>query len=154
MTDRPPLQVITHSPEETIELGRKFGACLKGGEVVAFIGTLGTGKTHFIKGVAVGLGASELGVVSSPTFVLVNEYEARDGHLTVYHIDAYRLTSIQEFENLGVADYWGPDAVMLIEWADKVLAALEKLDYIRIDFSHLGPTERKITIQNCPYSLG
>ncbi|HOK67127.1 MAG TPA: tRNA (adenosine(37)-N6)-threonylcarbamoyltransferase complex ATPase subunit type 1 TsaE [Anaerohalosphaeraceae bacterium] len=147
MTEANVFETITHSPEETMELGRRFGAALKGGEVAALIGTLGTGKTHFIKGVAAGLGAAGLGAVNSPTFVLMNEYCARDGRLTVYHIDAYRLKSIEEFENLGVSDYLGPDAVLLIEWADKVLAALEGLDYIRIDFSHEGPTERKIIIK-------
>jgi tRNA threonylcarbamoyladenosine biosynthesis protein TsaE len=139
-------ETVTHSPEETIELGRKFGAALQGGQVVALVGPLGAGKTHFIKGVAAGLGSPDQSRVNSPTFVLINEYESRGGELTVYHIDAYRLQSVAEFEALGFADYCRPDAVILIEWADKVLPALKGIDYIRIDLSHEGPTERKILI--------
>jgi tRNA threonylcarbamoyladenosine biosynthesis protein TsaE len=158
MTEARIFETITHSPAETIELGRRFGALLKGGEVAALVGALGTGKTHFVKGVAVGLGAvglgaAGLGAVNSPTFVLINEYEARGGLLTVYHIDAYRLRSVREFEDLGISDLLGPEAVVLIEWADKVLPALEGIESIRIDFSHQGPMERKITIQNCPGPL-
>ena len=152
MTADRTIEIITHSPEETIELGQKFGAGLKGGQVVALIGPLGAGKTHFIKGVAAGLGAADLGQVNSPTFVLINEYEGRGGDLTVYHIDAYRLESVAEFEALGFAEYCRPDAVILIEWADKILPALEGIDFIRIDLSHEGPSERKIRIENAQES--
>ena len=141
-------EVITHSPAETIELGRRFGDSLKGGEIVALVGQLGTGKTHLIKGIAAGLDAPDMAQVTSPTFVLINEYEGRGGKLTVYHIDAYRLQSVAEFEALGFADYCNPDSVILIEWADKILPALEGMDYIRIDLSHEGPDDRKIVIQN------
>lgn len=140
-------EVTTHSPAETIELGHRFGASLKGGEVVALIGNLGAGKTHFMKGVAAGLRAPDMARVTSPTFVLVNEYEARGGDLTIYHIDAYRLDSVREFEALGFEDYCRPDAVVFIEWADKILPALEGTDYIRVTLTHEGPTSRKIIIQ-------
>ena len=150
MTQQQTIEVITHSPAETIELGRQFGASLQGGEVVALIGNLGTGKTHFIKGAAAGLQAPDLGRVNSPTFVLINEYEGRGGELTVYHIDAYRLQSVAEFEALGFADYCRPDTVILIEWADKILPALTGIDYIRIDLSHEGPADRRIKISNSP----
>lgn len=148
MTAGQTIEVVTHSPAETMELGRKFGAALQGGQVVALVGPLGAGKTHFIKGAAAGLGAPDLGRVNSPTFVLINEYEGRGGELTVYHIDAYRLQSVAEFEALGFADYCRPDAVILIEWADKILPALKGIDYIRIDLSHEGPTDRKISIND------
>ena len=139
--------MVTHSPSETIELGRRFGASLKGGEIVALIGDLGTGKTHLIKGIAAGLDAPEM-AVTSPTFVLVNEYEGRGGELTVYHIDAYRLASVKEFEALGFADYCTPESVVVIEWADKVLPALEGYDCIRIELSHEGTTDRRIKISH------
>lgn len=139
-------ETVTNSPAETIELGRRFGASLEGGEVVALIGNLGSGKTHFIKGVAAGLESPDMSQVTSPTFVLVNEYEGRGGELTIYHIDAYRLESVAEFEALGFEDYCRPDTVVFIEWADKVLPALSGLDYIRIDLSHEGPSQRKIVI--------
>lgn len=152
MTSKQPMEITTHSPAETIDLGRKFGSSLQGGEVVALIGNLGTGKTHLIKGIAAGLEAPDMTQVTSPTFVLINEYEGRGGELTVYHIDAYRLESVEEFEALGFADYCRPDSVIVIEWADKILSALDGIDYIRIDLSHEGPTDRKIVINNPPVS--
>ena len=137
-------EIVTNNPQETIELGRTFGTSLKGGEVVALIGQLGAGKTHFMKGVAAGLESPDMTQVTSPTFVLVNEYEGRNGEILIYHIDAYRLESVAEFEALGFDEYCRPDTVVFIEWADKVLKALEGLDYVRIDISHIGPNQRKI----------
>ncbi len=99
------IEITTHNAAETIALGQKIGQSLKGGEVIALIGNLGTGKTHLIKGIAHGLGVQTDDLVTSPTFVLVNEYFARDGAIQVYHIDAYRLESTAEFEALGVDEY-------------------------------------------------
>ena len=145
MTD---FDTISNSPDDTIELGRKFGSQLKGGEVVAFVGPLGSGKTHFIKGIAAGAGAEQAGrEVSSPTFVIVNEYK---GRLDIYHIDAYRLGSITEFEMLGFDDFCYPDSVVLVEWVDKIESALQSVDYIRIELEHAGASERKIHINNIP----
>jgi tRNA threonylcarbamoyladenosine biosynthesis protein TsaE len=139
--------IVTHSPAETIEFGKELGSRLKGGEIIALIGQLGTGKTHLIKGIAAGTGSVDNSVVNSPTFVIVNEYS---GRFDIYHIDAYRLNSISEFETLGFDDYCYPNSIVMIEWADKVMSALETIDYIRIDLEHIGQTERKISIVNCP----
>jgi len=139
--------VVSHSPEETIEVGRKIGSQLKGGEVVAVCGPLGSGKTHLIKGIAAGAGAKDSREVTSPTFVIINEYV---GRVDIYHIDAYRLNSIAEFEMLGFDDFCCPQSVVLIEWADKVESALQTIDYIRIELFHTGQTKRKIHIQNTP----
>lgn len=141
------IDVVSNSPEETIELGRKVGSQLKGGEVIAVCGQLGSGKTHLIKGIATGAGAAESKEVTSPTFVIINEYK---GRLDIYHIDAYRLESIAEFEMLGFDDYCNPQSVVLIEWADKIESALEKIDYIRVELSHAGDSKRKIHIENLP----
>ena len=140
--------VITNSPEQTIEFGRKIGSQLKGGEIIAVCGQLGSGKTHLIKGIAAGAGA-EGGAehVNSPTFVIVNEYK---GRFDIYHIDAYRLNSIAEFEMLGFDDFCYPQSVVLIEWADKVESALKRTNYIRIELSHAGPTQRRVHVQNAP----
>ena len=138
---------ITNSPEETIELGRKLGSQLKGGEVIALCGPLGSGKTHLIKGIAAGLGAEDSKIVNSPTFVIVNEYI---GRLDIYHIDAYRLNSVSEFEMLGFDDFCYPHSVVLIEWADKVESAIEMINYIRIDIQHISQNTRKILISNTP----
>ena len=142
---------ISNSPEETIEFGRKIGSQLKGGEVIAVCGALGSGKTHLIKGIAAGAGAGDSRRVNSPTFVIVNEYKGEPpGRLDIYHIDAYRLGSIAEFEMLGFDDFCYPQSVVLIEWADKIESALGAIDYIRIELFHAGETERKIRIENIP----
>jgi tRNA threonylcarbamoyladenosine biosynthesis protein TsaE len=138
---------MTNSPAETIELGRRLGSQLKGSEVIAVCGPLGSGKTHLIKGIAAGAGAQDSRAVNSPTFVIVNEYI---GRLDIYHIDAYRLNSISEFEMLGFDDYCYPQSVVLIEWADKIEAALGAINYIRIELEHSGQTARKIRINNTP----
>ncbi|MFQ6036675.1 MAG: tRNA (adenosine(37)-N6)-threonylcarbamoyltransferase complex ATPase subunit type 1 TsaE [Sedimentisphaerales bacterium] len=139
--------ISSNSPEQTIEFGRKIGTQLKGGEVVAVCGPLSSGKTHLIKGIAAGAGAKSCKEVTSPTFVIVNEYI---GRLDIYHIDAYRLNSVAEFEMVGFNDFCLPHSVVLIEWADKVESTLKNLDYIRIELSHAGKSRRKIHIKNAP----
>ncbi len=140
--------IISSSADKTIELGRKIGSQLKGGEVIAVCGSLGSGKTHLIKGIAAGAGAKDRRNVNSPTFVIVNEYA---GRLDIYHIDAYRLNSVSEFEMLGFDDFCYPRSVVLIEWADKIESALQAIDYIRIELEHTGENERKIHIKNTPF---
>jgi tRNA threonylcarbamoyladenosine biosynthesis protein TsaE len=153
--------VVSNSPEQTLELGRKIGSQLKGGEIIAVCGALGSGKTHLIKGIAEGAGAKDSKEVTSPTFVVVNEYA---GRLDIYHIDVYRLNSIAEFETLGFDDFCYPQSVVLIEWADKIESALQGIDYIQIELNHTcpersrgcrgsrgsGKTKRKIHIENTP----
>jgi tRNA threonylcarbamoyladenosine biosynthesis protein TsaE len=141
------MDIVSNSPDETIELGQKLGSQLKGSEVIAICGPLGSGKTHLIKGIAAGAGAQDGRAVNSPTFVIVNEYF---GRLDIYHIDAYRLNSISEFEMLGFDDYCYPQSVVLIEWADKIEAALGNIDYIRIELEHSSQTVRTIHIENIP----
>jgi tRNA threonylcarbamoyladenosine biosynthesis protein TsaE len=139
--------VVSNSPGQTIELGRMIGSQLKGGEVIAVCGSLGSGKTHLIKGIAAGAGAEDSKHVNSPTFVIVNEYR---GRLDIYHIDAYRLDSVSDFEMLGFDDFCYPQSVVLIEWADKVESVLKTLDYIRIELEHDGRSKRTIRIKNTP----
>jgi len=140
-------EITTNSPEDTIELGRKIGLQLRGGEVIALIGPLGSGKTYFVKGVAAGAGAENCRNVNSPTFVIVNEYA---GRLDIYHIDAYRLSSVREFEMIGFDDFCYRRSVVLIEWADKIESVLESINYIRIELKHAGQMQREIRIQNAP----
>ena len=104
----------------TEDFGRRLGELLFAGAVVGLIGPLGAGKTHLVRAIAEGLGLRN-GAVSSPTFVLIQEYEAR---LPIYHFDAYRLNGPNEFLDLGVTEYYEAGGVCLIEWADKVEAAL------------------------------
>ena len=147
------IEIITESAQETIRLGKKLAAAMHGGQIVALIGNLGSGKTHLIKGIAQGLKAPDPTRVCSPTFVLINEYAARDGELTLYHIDAYRLNSVREFELLGFEDFCRPDAIVLIEWADKVMPALAGLDMVQIELSHEGQDKRRIKIVNPSQSI-
>mgnify|MGYP001360952915 FL=1 len=139
--------VISGSPQETIEIGRKIGSQLKGGEIIGICGQLGSGKTHLIKGIAAGAGAEDSRKVNSPTFVIVNEYA---GRLDIFHIDAYRLSSISEFESLGFDDFCYPQSVVLIEWADKIESALRTVKYIRAELAHNGPMQRRIRLENLP----
>lgn len=143
--------IVSNSAGETIELGRKIGLGLKGGEVFALCGALGSGKTHLIKGIAVGVGAQDQGQVNSPTFVIVNEYA---GRLEIYHIDAYRLNSVAEFEMLGFDDFCHPGSVVLIEWADKVESVLRTVDHVLIELEHAGETIRRVHIENLPEYVG
>ena len=144
-------ETITNSPAETIALGRVIGEQLKGGEILGISGPLGSGKTHLIKGIAAGLDAEDYArTVSSPTFVLVNEYH---GRLDIYHIDAYRLDTPADFESIGFDDFCSPNSVVLIEWADKVQSALRLTDYVKIVLSHAGPTKRAIRITGLPDNI-
>ena len=143
-----PVVLASDSPERTMEIGERLGAALRGGEVIYLIGPLGSGKTHLIQGIARGAGVEETTAVISPTFVLVNEYFGRSLGLELYHIDAYRLNSPAEFEQLGFDDLCRPDAVVLIEWADRVLSVLRNVQAVRIELSHEGPTQRTIVVKN------
>jgi tRNA threonylcarbamoyladenosine biosynthesis protein TsaE len=139
--------VTSKSPQETMELGRRLGAQLRGGEVFAICGPLGSGKTHLIKGIAAGAGAVDRESVTSPTFVIVNQYA---GRFDLYHIDAYRLNSVAEFEMLGFDDFCYPESVVLIEWADKIEPAIRGMDCIRIDLAHEGERTRSLRLGNVP----
>jgi tRNA threonylcarbamoyladenosine biosynthesis protein TsaE len=137
------VQIVSDSVEKTFEIGRKTGAMLEAGKVVCLSGPLGSGKTTLIKGIAAGAGAVKPSLVNSPTFVIVNEYK---GKFNIFHIDAYRINTIAEFEALGFEEFIGPDSVVLIEWADKVKQALDGLDCIHIEMQHNGPKSRIIRI--------
>jgi tRNA threonylcarbamoyladenosine biosynthesis protein TsaE len=141
------IETQTDSVEQTLALGEQIGRRLKGGEVFAITGPLGSGKTHLIKGIVRGCGCEDQDQVSSPTFVLINEYE---GRFAIYHVDAYRLNSVAEFEMLGFEELLRPGAVVLIEWADRVAPALHDTDCIHIRLDHGGPTIRTIRIEDMP----
>lgn len=132
--------VISHSPEETQAAGARLGARLRAGDVVACIGELGAGKTCFLQGLARGLGVET--DVTSPTFVLVNQYR---GRLAVYHVDAYRTESLTELVDLGLEEMLHGDGVTVIEWADKLLPLLPP-STITVTITGLGDQPREIVI--------
>ncbi len=153
MNDARDITLISDSTDQTVELGKKIGTGLKGGEIFCLTGPLGSGKTHLVKGIAAGTGASDPRQVNSPTFVIINEYHGPDSALDIYHIDAYRLDSIAEFEMLGFDDLCYPNSVVLIEWADKVLPAIKDTDSIGVELSHISQNQRQIKLKNLPTYL-
>ncbi len=112
-------EFVTHSPAETQALGERLAAQLAGGEVIAFTGGMGAGKTAFTRGLAIGLGAGD--VASSPTFALVNEYQ---GRLILDHFDMYRIETWEDLESTGFFDYLESDRVLAIEWSENIEGAL------------------------------
>jgi tRNA threonylcarbamoyladenosine biosynthesis protein TsaE len=133
-------EYLTHSNEETFELGKKIGAQLESGAIFLLSGDLGAGKTVFAKGVAAGLGIDPVDV-TSPTFTLINEY---DGRLRLYHIDLYRLNEGASFE-LGLEEIFEEkNTVVLIEWAERL--GFVPLGAIGVSIEYLSDDERNITI--------
>ncbi|HYV39800.1 MAG TPA: tRNA (adenosine(37)-N6)-threonylcarbamoyltransferase complex ATPase subunit type 1 TsaE [Gemmataceae bacterium] len=128
---------------ETQALGRRLGGLLFPGAVIALIGPLGAGKTHMVRAIAEGLGIADSSVVSSPTFVLIQEYDAR---LPIYHFDAYRLNGPAELFDLGVHEYFEGKGVCLVEWADRVEACLSA-DHLRVTLEITGETSRRLQIE-------
>jgi len=105
----------------TVNFGRRLGTLLFPNAVIALNGPLGAGKTHLTRAIAEGLGIANPNAVTSPTFTLIHEYPAR---LPIFHFDAYRLSGPDAFLDLGVTEYYEAGGVCLIEWADRVEAAL------------------------------
>lgn len=105
----------SHSPEETTKLGAQIGSLLSGGEIILLNGELGAGKTLFTKGIVEGMEPDTSAIVVSPSFTLVNLYNAR---LDIIHVDLYRLDS-EEIGNLGLEDFMDTDHVIIVEWAQR-----------------------------------
>ncbi|MCY3743368.1 MAG: tRNA (adenosine(37)-N6)-threonylcarbamoyltransferase complex ATPase subunit type 1 TsaE [Candidatus Poribacteria bacterium] len=111
----------TESPEETQALGKKIGKTLKRGDVIALIGDLGTGKTCLTQGIARGAGIAPDEIVSSPSYILINEYH---GKVPIYHIDLYRLENSEEIAELGLSEYVEGDGICIVEWAERMAEVL------------------------------
>lgn len=129
---------ITHSSAETEMLGEELSRLLGNGDVVGFIGDLGTGKTTMIKGIARGLGIDP-NEVSSPSFALIHEYV---GRFAVHHIDLYRIERPSEVTELGLWEIFD-DGISLVEWADRAQEILPKRT-IEVKITRIGPNERRI----------
>ena len=137
------IRIITHSPEETIKTAEKLGAFIKAGDMIAYKGGLGAGKTTFTRGIAVGMGLGDN--VTSPTFALVNEY--RGANITLYHFDMYRIESEDDLESTGFYDYPFEENAAAIEWSENIAQFLPK-DTIYITINSLGEQEREIIIED------
>ena len=136
------LPATTDGPGATVALGRRIGAALAPGEVVALVGDLGAGKTHLVKGIVAGMGG-DAGAVTSPTFTLVHTYQTPRGR--VHHIDAYRIERPADFAEIGGDEVLGDEAaIVLVEWPGRIAAALPA-ETIRIEIDHAGGDHRRIT---------
>ena len=134
------LKLITHSPEQTQQLGTSIGKLALPGDVFLLIGELGTGKTCLTQGIAWGLDIREYTL--SPTFVIMREHY---GRLPLYHIDLYRLDHIEEIMDLGLDDYLYGGGVCVVEWAEKGLSIMPE-EHLLIEISHLSGDERRFQL--------
>lgn len=135
------MEFLTHSPEETELLGEKLAKKLMGGEILAYRGDLGAGKTAFTRGLARGLGISDR--VTSPTYTIVNEYEG--GRLPLFHFDMYRLDSADDLFDIGWEDYLLRGGICAVEWSENVPEAMA--DAITVEIRKISENDRQILIE-------
>jgi tRNA threonylcarbamoyladenosine biosynthesis protein TsaE len=136
------MEFTTHSPEQTELLGARLAEKLQPGDVVAYKGELGAGKTAFTRGLARGLGAQES--VTSPTYTIVNEYTS--GRLPLFHFDMYRLSSSDELFDIGWEDYLARGGVCAVEWSENVADAMDGAVWVTISKDENDPEIRHIFI--------
>ena len=136
------MQFVSHSTQETEQFGEEVAKSLRGGDVLAFTGSLGMGKTAFTRGLARGLGCR--GRVTSPTFTIVNEY---DGKTPLFHFDMYRLGSSDELFDIGWDDYLARGGVCAVEWSENVDEAFEDPIRITITKDPADENVRTITLE-------
>ena len=132
------LTIITKIPEETKNLGKEVGKLAKPGDLLAFYGELGAGKTCFIQGISQELEVKDY--VTSPSFTIVNEYQ---GKIPIYHFDLFRLNT-EEILELGYEEYFYGEGLTVIEWAEKIEQLLPK-EHLKIDIKFKDLYERTIS---------
>ncbi|WP_294408049.1 tRNA (adenosine(37)-N6)-threonylcarbamoyltransferase complex ATPase subunit type 1 TsaE [uncultured Ruminococcus sp.] len=132
----------TNSAQETISLGEKIGARLCGGDIIAYSGGLGAGKTTITRGISLGMGLGD--EVTSPTFALVNEYRGKG--LSLIHFDMYRINSAEDLETTGFFDYMDEDTVLAVEWSENIADELPE-NCIRVDIQRTDENSRTITVE-------
>ena len=132
---------ITNSPMETERIGAALARILPPGTVIAYRGDLGAGKTAFTRGLAKGLGCTDM--VTSPTYTIVNEYLG--GRLPLFHFDMYRLKSSDDLWDIGWEDYLDRGGICAVEWSENVDEAMENAVYVTIEKT--GEESRRITLE-------
>jgi tRNA threonylcarbamoyladenosine biosynthesis protein TsaE len=137
------VEVVTHSPEETLAFGRALAGELQPPCLVLLEGELGSGKTTLAKGIVVGLGAAREEEVTSPSFTLVHEYGREP---KVYHVDLYRIENRRELETLGLDDLWNQQATVVVEWGEK-LGDNPPAPRVRIQLEYLAGEDRRILVE-------
>ena len=137
-----PFSITTSSPEETFSAGERLASFLKKGSVVALRGNLGAGKTCFTKGIAFALGIKE--DITSPTYTIINEYE---GEIPFYHIDAYRLSGDEDFNNIGAEELIYGNGISVIEWSENIPSSIPE-DAIIVEIEITAENKRSIKIRS------
>jgi tRNA threonylcarbamoyladenosine biosynthesis protein TsaE len=137
------LQFVSRSEEETQKLAGALAAFLNEGDLILLDGELGTGKTHFVKGIAQGMGSRDN--VTSPTFSLANFYKT--DRADILHIDVYRIETMAEFADTALSDYF-PQCVVLVEWGAKFEAYFDDYLSVSIDYLEAENQSRKITLRS------
>ena len=140
------MQITTHSADETQALGQKLASRLAPGDVIAYFGDLGAGKTAFTRGLAQGLGITD--PVTSPTYTIVNEYLS--GRIPLFHFDMYRLSSSDELFDIGWEDYLSRGGICAVEWSENVEDALQDAIRVTIEKDADEPDTRHVTITGGP----
>ena len=140
------MRITTHSADETQALGQKLASRLAPGDVIAYFGDLGAGKSAFTRGLAQGLGITD--PVTSPTYTIVNEYLS--GRIPLFHFDMYRLSSSDELFDIGWEDYLSRGGVCAVEWSENVEDALQDAIRVTIEKDADEPDTRHITITGGP----
>jgi len=138
---QPVLELISRSPEQTRQLGRRLGELARRGDVVLLVGSLDAGKTCLTQGIAWGLGIMDY--TASPSFVLMREYK---GRLPLYHIDLYRLERVEEVADLGLDDYLYGRGMCVVEWADRALNLMPP-ENLLIELTYLSPRRRGLCLE-------
>ena len=130
------VELTSHNPEQTQQIGFAIGELVQAGDLILLTGDLGAGKTCLTQGIAWGLGIDSY--ASSPSFVLVKEYQ---GRLILYHVDLYRLDSIEEIAELGISDFLLGGGICVVEWADKAMDDFSG-GHLLVEFEHSRENER------------
>ena len=147
--DERSLEFLSHSPEQTQRLGVRLGELLQPGHLLCLAGDLGAGKTTLAQGIARGWGA--LDPVTSPTFVLINEYRRADDQV-LYHVDAFRLSGEDEAEGLGLEDIFDGHGPVMIEWPEKIEGLLpEERLWVRLEWVEESRRQLKMSAQGTTY---
>lgn len=141
-----PVKTITHHPDETERLGASLAKSLRPGDVIALYGTLGSGKTTFVRGLAKALGMTQ--PVRSPTFTLIHEYPLPNQLGRLFHIDLYRLESPEDVFRLGLEELI-PTGITVIEWADRAHGLLPD-ERTEVHFEVIQDQERAVTMTRKP----
>ncbi len=136
------IQITTESLEETQLLGQKIGTSISAGTVICLTGDLGSGKTSFVQGLARGLGVPNNYYITSPTYVLINEYP---GRYPLFHVDLYRIENPVDFQDIGLYEILHGNGVVAVEWADKLSKDLQ-CEYLSVHFEILNDESRKLII--------